>query len=168
MTKNTNGLALALVLGLAVGLGGSNAGAQSDAEMPTGWENWPVVKEGAIPDNQTAIPADLPPIVQETVKTYNWVNDGKGTAYLVRIHPDKLEAYQSGATEFADGPTAILDLTDIGVLFITEHLVNEPLYGTYSYKGDDLTGAHPSLGTQTCVACHSGYTDVCVAGVCAR
>ena len=82
LTRYLSLLSGLLVLGMAITLH-----AASDASFPTGWENWPVTKSGAIPSNQTLIPADAPPIVKETVKTYNWIQDGKGAfgnSYVAR------------------------------------------------------------------------------------
>ena len=138
------------------------AAAESDAEFPKGWENWPIHHSGKILSKETAIPADLPPIVIETMKTYNWVNDGKGSAYNVRLNP----AQKAGAYE--DGPTGVLELTDIKALLVTEHLVGEPQYGAYSYDGKDISDAHPSLNPSACTTCHSGYGDACITGVCTK
>jgi|GEM_PF-728162 len=140
--------------------------AESDAEFPTGWDSWPVHHSGTILGKDTAIPDGLPPIVIETVKTYNWVQDGKGSAYNVRINPAKTAGLAS--YDFGDGPTAVLELTDIKVLLVTDHLVGEEQYGVYTYDGKDISSAHPSLATQVCATCHSGYGDACVKGVCTK
>lgn len=145
----------------------SDALAASDAEFPREWETWPVVSEGAIPDNAAVLPADLSPIVRETVKTYNWINAGKGSPYKVRINPAALPAYKTRGP-YSDGPTAVLELTDIKTLLVTEHLVGQPTYGAYDSAGKDLSTAHPSLGPAVCQTCHSGYEDACVGGVCSR
>lgn len=140
----------------------STALAESDAEFPNGWESWPIHHSGTILGKETAIPTNLPPIVIETMKTYNWVNDGKGTAYNLRLNPSqKVGDYQ-------DGPIGILELIDIKVLFVTDHLIGEPQYGVYSYDGEDISGAHPTLKAETCTTCHSGYGDACIAGICTK
>ncbi len=149
---------LATSLALAATLCFSIAQAASDAGFPKGWEGWPVLKEGAIPPKAEPIPGDLPTIVKETFKTYNWVNDGKGSAYKIRMNP----AHKDGA----DGPAAVLELTDIKALLVTEHLLGEPLYGAWSSDGKDLAEAHPSLAPKVCAACHSGYGEACVKGIC--
>ncbi len=136
--------------------------AESDAEFPKGWDSWPVHHSGRILGKETAIPADLPPIVIETMKTYNWVNDGKGSAYNVRLNP----AQKAG--DYKDGPTGVLELTDIKVLLVTEHLVGEPQYGAYTYEGKDISDAHPSLNPKACTTCHTGYGDACINGVCTK
>lgn len=136
--------------------------AGSEAGFPKGWENWPITKKGAIPGNQTPVAATLPPIVQETFKTYNWINNGKGSAYNLRFNPAQKKT--NGA--YPDGSTAVLELTDIKVLLVTEHLLGEPQYGVYSYDGKDMTTAHSSLNTPVCVKCHSGYKEFCSEGIC--
>ncbi|MGK7345186.1 MAG: hypothetical protein ACNS63_05195 [Candidatus Nitrospinota bacterium M3_3B_026] len=156
---------LLAVFSLAVS---SNAFAGSNAEFPKGWESWPIAGKGAIPDNKSPIPSDAPAIVQETIKTYNWINDGKGSPYYVRIHPDKKDAAAARKGQFDDGPTAVLELTDIKVILVTEHLIGEPQYGAYTYDGKDMADAHPSLAPKTCADCHSGYGEACVNGVCAK
>lgn len=141
--------------------------AASDAEFPKDWEKWTVVKEGTIPDNKAALPADLPSIVRETVKTYNWVNDGKGTSYKVRINPAALANYKKRGP-YDNAVTAVLDLTNIKVLFVTEHLAGQATYGVYDYGGKDMAGAHPSLALTVCQTCHTGFEDVCKTGVCSQ
>ncbi len=141
--------------------------AASDAEFPQGWSDWPVVRSGAISGSDSPIPTNAPAIVQETIKTYNWVGEGKGSAYNVRINPAQKQAVAAGKG-YRDGPTAVLELTDIGVLLVTEHLLGEPLYGAYSVDGKDLSGAHPSLAPSTCNTCHTGYGEACINGVCSK
>lgn len=146
----------------------STAQAGSDAKFPKGWESWPVKSSGAIPSNKTAIAGNLPPIVQETFKTYNWTNDGKGTAYKVRVNPAQEGGYKARNGKFNDGPTAVLDLTDIKAILVTEHFLGEPVYGAFSYDGKDLSGAHGSLSPAACKKCHTGYGNACVTGVCSH
>jgi hypothetical protein len=155
-------------LGLLVLSAAVDLQAASDAGFPEGWNTWPVTKTGRIPGNQTPIPADLPAIVQATIKTYNWVQDGKGSAYNVRVNPEQRATHTEGKGKYADKPTAVLELTDIKALLVTEHLLGKPLYGVYTYDGKDISDAHPSLKTSTCVACHSGYGEACIAGVCSK
>lgn len=154
-------LAAIFLIGAAEG-----ARAGSDAAFPADWQNWPVVKAGVIGGIDTPIPAAAPRIVQETIKTYNWVNDGKGSAYRVRVSPAQSELYRAGRGVYPDGPTAVLELTDAKVILVTDHLLGEPQYGVFSFDGKDLVGAHPSLQTSVCTNCHSGYADLCVAGIC--
>ncbi len=144
------------------------AHAGSDADFPQGWEEWPVIATGTIAGNQEALPQDLPAIVQETFKTYNWIQDGKGSFYKVRINPEQKEA-SSGKKEFADATTAVMELVDIKVLFVTEHLLGEPRYGVYTFDGKDLMGSgQASLEARTCTACHSGYKEFFSNGITKR
>ncbi|MFK5892984.1 MAG: hypothetical protein QM504_07160 [Pseudomonadota bacterium] len=140
--------------------------AASDAEFPTGWDSWPIHHSGTILGKDTAVPDGLPAIVVETLKTYNWVNDGKGSKYNIRINPAQKAGLSSH--KYNDGPTGVLELTDIKVLLVTEHLVGTEQYGAYTYDGKDMADAHPSLNTQTCTTCHTGYGDACITGVCTK
>ncbi len=143
--------------------------AKSNADFPTGWEEWPVVATGTISGVEAALPVDMPPILKDTFKTYNWIQDGKGSFYNVRINPAQKEAYASGKGQFDDGLTGVLELVDIKVLFVTEHLLGEPQYGAYAFDGTDLMGSgHASLEHKTCVSCHSGYTQFFKNGVTRR
>lgn len=146
----------------------ASAWAASDALYPQGWEDWPVVSSGTILGQSTPVPETVPVIVRETVQTYNWINDGKGSAYNVRIHPDQMEAYRAGTGDFADGPTGVLELVEIKALLVTDSLLGEPLYGVYTFDGDDISAAHPSLSLDTCQTCHTGYNDYCVSGICSK
>ncbi|HXW31339.1 MAG TPA: hypothetical protein VEK55_18410, partial [Xanthobacteraceae bacterium] len=110
----------------------------------------------------------LPTIVKETFKTYNWVADGKGSAYNVRLSAQAKGPAAARNGKFADGDSAVLELTDAKVLLVTSHLLGEPQYGVYGYDGKDLSGAHPSLAGKVCNTCHSGYSEACVAGVCSK
>ncbi len=142
------------------------AEAGSDAEFPQDWRDWPIVGEGAIPGKDTPVPADLPPVVQETVKTYNWIADGAGSAYNIRIHSAQAEAFKARSGDYADGPTGVIELIDAGVILVTDHLLGEPQYGAFTFDGTDVSDAHPSLAPAVCTTCHSGYGDACVAGIC--
>ena len=159
---------IAGLVGLLACVATVGAQAGSDAEFPKGWDKWPVQSSGVIPDNQTPIPDDLPAIVKETVKTYNWIQDGKGSKYNIRINPAHMDAYKARSKEYPDGPTAVLELTDIKALLVTEHLLGEPQYGAYSYDGKDIADAHPSLNPKTCMTCHTGYGEACVSGICSH
>ncbi len=143
-------------------LASANSLAASDAVYPEGWEGWPITSKGVIPPNSEAIPAGIPAIVQETIKTYNWINEGKGSPYYLRFNP----AQKTGS--YSDQSTAVLELTDIGVILVTEHFLGEPVYGTFSSDGKDITSAHPSLAPKVCLNCHSGYGEACIAGVCSK
>ncbi len=159
----------AVILGASgvLGLSG-HARAASEALFPEGWQDWPVVSSGTILGQSTPVPDSVPVILRETVQTYNWINDGKGSAYNVRINPAQMEAYKARSGKFADGPTGVLELVDIKALLVTDSLLGEPLYGVYTFDGTDISAAHPSLGLDTCTTCHTGYNDYCVAGICSK
>ena len=145
-----------------------SAHAASDAPFPKDWQSWPIPHSGAIPSNKSDIPANLPPIVKETFKTYNWVQDGKGSAYNVRLSPAAKAPAAARNGKFADGDSGVLELTDIKVLLVTSHLLGEPQYGVYSYDGKDLSGAHTTLSPKTCTTCHTGYGEACLTGICSK
>jgi len=132
----------------------------SDAAYPEGWESWPVEHSNRIPPAGEDLTA-LPPVVANTFKAYGWVNDAKGSAYNVRINP---ASRNEGGPP--DGPTAVLELTDIGAIFVTEHILGEPQYGAFSIADkSDISQAHPSLNMKTCINCHTGFSDLTQAGV---
>ncbi|MEW5756332.1 MAG: hypothetical protein AB1810_08500 [Pseudomonadota bacterium] len=159
---------ISAVLGLGLAAAAAGAMAASDAAFPKGWKDWPIKHTGAIPGSSTPIPSGVPVIVQETVKTYNWVQDGKGSKYNVRVNPAQDGPYKARSGKFGDGPTAVLELTDIKAILVTEHLLGEPVYGAYTYEGKDISDAHASLKPQVCKTCHSGYGEACVVGVCSK
>ncbi len=147
-------------------LGASQAFAQSEAKLPGDWESWPVTAAGKLTGSDTAIPGDAPAILRDTLKAYSWLNNGKGSAYEVRVNPRAMGAYTSRDGKYSDGETAVLFLTDINALLVTEHLLGQATYGVFSADGKDIAGAHPSLAPQVCKTCHSGYSDICVGGLC--
>ncbi len=109
------------------------AGVLPQADFPPGWSNWPVVKEGRIPAKGEPL-NDLPPIVRETFKTYEWINDGQGSAYAIRFNPDK----QDGK-DYGSGPTAVFHIKELGVLLVTGHLRGvASVYGVYTDNGKDI------------------------------
>lgn len=137
----------------------------SDIKFPKGWESWPVSSSGTIPAKNTKLPPDLPLIVKKTFQTYNWVNNGKGSAYKLRINP-RQRSYFKRKGKYKNRPTAVLELTDIKVILVTGHLLNEPQYGAYSYDGKNISSAHPSLAPKACVDCHTGFYEACKTGIC--
>jgi hypothetical protein len=157
--------AVATLAGLLLGLG-QPAQSDSNVAFPDGWRDWPAVKEGRLPGSEATIPDDLPSIVKETIKMYSWVNGGNGSAYKIRIKPDDLAAYNAGGRAYSDGPTAVFQLTDANVMFVTGHVLGSPVYGVYAFDKTDLAGTQPSLKTKQCQRCHSGYQEFCTTGVC--
>ena len=146
-------------------LGVASAGT-STASFPAEWKTWTLVKETAIPGRDVPIPDGLPPLFVDTIKTYNWINDGKGTVLRIYVNPKKLDAYRTHGP-YTDGPTAVAIYAEVGVLFVTEHLLGEPIYGTYDLGGRDLSSTHPTLSVDVCSRCHVGYAETCGGGTCA-
>lgn len=170
--RNNKKLFFTLVVSLALffsfGLTTFDVYASSDVEFPAGWEDWPIISTGVIPGSEEPVSRDLPKIIQETYKTYNWINDGKGSVYNVRVHPDKMEEVMSDTKDFSDGVVAIIEFTEIKVFFVTEILLGDALYGIYTFDGTDMEGAHESLKKKTCIICHTSYVDFFESGVTKR
>lgn len=150
-------------------LGPAAHAAIPEAAYPPDWRSWPVVKEGRIPAQDESL-ADLPPIVRQTFRTYSWVNDGRGSPYAIRMHPDK-----KGGKDYGSGPTAVFQIKELGVIFVTGHLRGVvSVYGVYTADGKDLSGSHPSLKTKVCRSCHasrgphSSGKFGCVKGICSQ
>lgn len=142
----------------------SSAGrADSVAAFPTGWETWPVHHTGAIPPKGTVVPTDLHEAFQSTFRAYNWLNEGKGAAYNIRMATPIIGIERNA---LPDGLTGVLELPAQKILLVTEHRGGKPVYGAYGYDGTDLSGAHPTVAAKFCNACHASYPDVCVNGVC--
>jgi hypothetical protein len=140
--------------------------AASEAAFPADWQSWPVTASGTILGADTAIPSNAPRVLIETVKAYNWVNNGKGSAYQIHVNPAKRASYIAHQGKYTDGGTSVLALTDAKVILVTEHLLGEPQYGVFTFDGKDLEGAHPSLKVETCRTCHTGFADICLGGIC--
>jgi len=143
----------------------TSAQAESIASYPKDWEHWPVVKESMVPGSDVVLPPETPLFIQEAVAAYNWINDGKGTKLTIRVHPDKLEQYKTHGP-YTDGATVVGVYETPGVVFVTEHLVGEPIYGAYDKKGKDISHQHPKFQPEACIQCHSAYSDICINGTC--
>lgn len=139
---------------------------RSDAEYPANWREWVKVKETFIPGADTPLPADLPPVYVETIKTYNWLNKGKGTRLDIYVNPKALDAFAKHGP-YDDGVTVVGVFEDAKVLLVTQHLLGEPLYGVYDFSGKDVAAKHETLAPSVCIGCHSGYSDTCGNGTCA-
>ncbi len=155
-------LIAAAVVMVTISVGGT-ARAESVAEFPSGWETWPIHHTGVIPPKGTAIPEDLHQAFQSTFRAYNWLNDGKGAAYRVRMATPIIGAER---TSVPDGPTGVLEVPALKILLVTEHRDGKPVYGAYAFDGTDLSNAHPTVAAKFCNACHESYPDVCVNGIC--
>lgn len=156
----------ALVLGMVFAVMMMVSGvarAQSVANFPSGWDSWPIHHSGAIPSRGTAIPSDLHQAFQSTFRAYNWVNDGKGAPYNIRMATPVIGVEREA---LPDGMTGVLELPTLKILLVTEHRGGKPVYGAYAFDGTDLSKAHPTVAAKFCNACHESYPDVCVNGVC--
>lgn len=153
-----------LVLGLLLYTSVSNA--DSLASFPQNIDEMILVKQSIIPGNDVVLPSDTPLFLQETVKMYNWINDGKGTKLNIFIPKNKMDEYKQHGP-YSNGITAVAIYEDQNIIFVTEHIAGQPLYGTYNRQGKDLSDGHPSFNIETCYQCHEGYADICKNGTCA-
>lgn len=140
--------------------------ATSQASFPKNIKSMVLVKQSVIPGKDVVLPKETPLFLQETVSMYNWINNGKGTKLNIFIPKNKLKAY-SNHGPYADGVTAVAIYEDQNIIFVTEHLAGQPLYGVYNRKGKDISSTHPSLAIKTCYQCHEGHADICKNGTCA-
>ncbi|RJG49528.1 hypothetical protein [Motilimonas pumila] len=139
--------------------------AESVASYPVGWESWPVVKESQNLPADTVLPPDTSLFIQESVKAYDWINNGLGSPLTIRVNPEKLEQYKTHGP-YTDGPTVVAISEVQGIIWVTEHLSGLPIYGSYNRKGEDISSMHPSLEASFCHQCHDAYKDICINGTC--
>jgi hypothetical protein len=142
------------------------AQSESLASFPKDIKSMILVKQSIIPGKEVTLPPETPLFLQETVKMYNWINQGQGTKLNIYVPVEKLEAYQQHGP-YADGITAVAIYEDQDIVFITEHLAGETLYGTFDRQGNDISHTHPSFAIETCYRCHDGYSEICKNGTCA-
>jgi hypothetical protein len=140
--------------------------ADSLASFPKNIDEMILVKQSVIPGNDVILPSDTPLFLQETVKMYNWINDGKGTKLNIFIPKNKMDEYKQHGP-YSNGITAVAIYEDQDIVFVTEHIAGQPLYGTYNRQGKDLSDSHPSFNIEACYQCHEGYADICKNGTCA-
>ena len=140
--------------------------AESIASFPNDLKNWILVKESIIPGKGVELPKETPLFLQNTVKTYNWINNGQGTKLNIYVPKEKLEAYKSHGP-YEDGATAVGIYEDSNIIFVTEHIAGEAIYGTYNRKGEDISDTHATFGVNICIQCHTENTDICINGTCA-
>ncbi len=169
-SKNRARIALGLISLCTLGVGmvavAGPKKVRSDASYPENWRTWLKVKETYIPSAQTPLPKNIPPHFVETIKMYNWINGGQGTRLDIYVNPKVLDAYKKHGP-YPDGVTAVGVFADVGVVFVTQHLLGEPMYGTFSAKGEDISGEHETFAPSICSRCHVGYAETCVNGTCA-
>lgn len=139
--------------------------ADSIASYPAEWRDWTVVGISMVPGKDVVLPEETPLFIQEAVAAYNWINDGKGTKLTTYVHPDKVEQYSTHGP-YDDGVTVVGVYETPGVVFVTEHLAGEPIYGTYDTQGNDISSEHPTFEPEFCSRCHTAYQDICINGTC--
>jgi len=140
------------------------------AELPSDWSKWPAVKTtlteiGALPGCDANV-SSLPPIYQETVKTYCGVRQGGPGKVAVLVRPDAMKAYTARNGQFPDGANMILHLKDMKAIFLTSHAGGKPVYSVHGEDGKNATSTSGPLAAATCNTCHSGYQAFCKGGQC--
>lgn len=141
--------------------------AESLASYPKDWPQWPVVKESMNLPADTVLPPDASLFIQESVAAYSWINNGEGSPLTIRVNPKKLEQYKTHGP-YSDGATAVAVSEVEGIVWVTEHIGGEALYGSYDRNGNDISHTHPTLQASFCQNCHTTYKDICVNGTCAE
>ena len=136
------------------------------ATFPKDIDSMVLVKQSVIPGKDVILPKDTPLFLQETVKMYNWINNGQGTKLNIFVPKNKLKEYENHGP-YSDGVSAVAIYEDQDIIFVTEHIAGEPLYGTFDRKGKDISSSHESFAVGKCYQCHEGHADVCVNGTCA-
>ena len=139
--------------------------AESIASYPVGWQFWPIVKESILYPENSDLPLDSTLFAQETFRAYSWINNGEGTSLTIRVHPSKIKQYLNRGP-YSDGPTVVAISEDPSIIWVTEHIGSEPIYGSYNRKGEDISHTHPTLKSDYCTSCHTSYKDICHHGVC--
>lgn len=142
-----------------------NVDAASMASFPEDWRDWPVVARHQVYSAETVLPEDTSLFLQESVYSYTWINNGQGSPLTIRVHPDKIEQYKTHGP-FTDGISVIAVAESDDLIWVTEHLGGFPLYGSYSFDGEDASDRHPSLDPDFCHRCHYNYRDICINGTC--
>lgn len=125
-----------------------------------------LVKQSVIPGKDVILPKETPLFLQETVKMYNWINNGEGTKLNIFVPKEKIEQYKNHGP-YSNGVTAVAIYEDQNIVFVTEHIEGEAIYGTYDRAGNDISKTHPSFEINKCYQCHDGYSDICKNGTCA-
>jgi hypothetical protein len=153
---------MALVLGIFA--------VSANADAPIDWQKWTSINTtltgiGTLPDC-TAEVSKLPPIYQETVKTYCGVRPGGPGKVAVLVRPEAMKAYTARDGKFPDGANMILHLKDMKALFVTSYKGGKPSYSVWTEDGKEATGSTGPLAAATCNTCHTGYQAFCKDGQC--
>ena len=140
------------------------------ATLPADWAKWTSVHTtltaiGALPDCSANV-SKLPPIYQETVKTYCSVRPGGPGKVSILVRPEAMKAYSSRDGKFPDGADMILHLIDMKAWFVTTYVGGKPTYNVFTEDGHDATAASGPLAAATCNTCHTGYQSFCKNGQC--
>ena len=91
------------------------------ASYPEGWQDWPVVKESQNLPADTVLPPETSLFIQESVRSYSWINNGQGSPLKIRVNPQKIEQYKTHGP-YTDGPTAVAISEVDGIVWVTEHI----------------------------------------------
>jgi len=137
----------------------------SVASFPPDYLSWPVVARHQIYSTDTALPDDASAFYQESVYAYTWMNNGQGSPLTIRVNPNKLQQYKTHGP-YSDGITVVAIAEASNIVWVTEHLGGFPIYGSYNFKGEDVSDNHPSLAPDFCHSCHYTYKDICINGTC--
>lgn len=147
--------------------------AGGETSYPSDWQSWtsvstPLTGIGALPGCEADV-SSLPPIYQETVETYCGVRPEGPGAVAILVKPSELASFQAKDGKMKDGPTMILHLKDMKLLFVTGYKTGHVGYSVFKEDGTDITAADPSsaLSANACRTCHSGYEAFCTNGQCA-
>lgn len=142
--------------------------AGSQARFPANWKQWDLVRSITIPSAETALPASLSPLFQETIRRYNWVNFGQAVDLDIYINPAVMTQFVAGGP-YPDGLTAVGVFRGVNIVFVTEHKNGKAQFGTYDESGRDITNNHSSFSATICSTCHYTYQECSDrSGVCAQ
>jgi hypothetical protein len=149
-----------------------NADAASGIAYPSDWKNWESIsttltKIGALPGCDADV-SSLPDIYQETVAVYCSVKAGGPGKVAILVKPSILTVYKTRSGKIADGPSMILHLKDMKLLFVTGYKGGKAKYGVFTEEGKDVTASEGPLSSETCNTCHTGYRAFCTNGQCGR
>jgi len=145
-----------------------------EAIFPKDFKSWksvttPLTKIGALPGCDADV-SKLPAIYQETVAKYCAIKPGGPGKVAILVKPSVLDSYKtrSKTGKHEDGPSMILHLQDLKVLFLTSYKKNKPVYSVFTEGGKNITKKEGGLAAKTCVRCHTGYQAFCVNGQCGQ